>query len=96
MDKKVLLEKFHKRFFTHWTTNLFNDIHNKYYRAFIATLIAVPSTVCIGISDLVKFCYKAFMIMLSLPVCFIANIIELLEFMVIFIKIAYYWDELKE
>lgn len=96
MKTDYLLKNFSKKRFRHYSREKLNSLNNKYMRVLYAVYVLI--------SDFFKIIIpKIFKKIVDIPICILMmlldlldNIFETFELWFDFIKIAYYWDRLKD
>lgn len=89
MKTDYLLENFNKNRFRHYSKKKLDSLNNRYMRVLYA--------VCVIISDFFKIIIpKIFKNIIYIPIYLLDSIFEAFELWATFIKIAYYWDRLKD
>lgn len=96
MKTDYLLKNFSKKRFRHYSREKLNSLNNRYMRVIYAVYVLI--------SDFFKIIIpKIFKKIVGIPICILIllldlldSIFETLELWFDFIKIAYYWDRLKD
>ena len=84
--------RFNKAKFNHYSKKKFDSISNKYVRVLYAIYVIIKDT----IPNSLKYIYKVLLAIPSLIIDILENIFGAIQLWYAFIKLAYYWDKIKE
>lgn len=88
--------KFNKARFNHYSKKKFDSISNKYIRVLYAIYVIIKDIIRHVIPNSLKYIYK---VLLCIPLTILDmldNIFGAIQLWYLFIKLAYYWDKIKE
>lgn len=96
MKTDYLLENFNKNKFRHYSRKKLNSLNNRYMRVLYAVYVIISNFFKITIPKIFKKIINIPIYILALLLDLLDNIFEAFELWSTFIKIAYYWDRLKD
>lgn len=88
--------RFNKARFRHYSKEKLDSISNKYVRVLYAIYVIIKDTVCYTIPNSLKYIYKMLFAIPILIIGMLDNIFGAIQLWYNFIKVAYYWDKIKE
>ena len=92
MKTSILLNNFSKARFNHYSKEKLDSISNKYVRVLYAIYVIIKDT----IPNSLKYIYKVLLAIPLLILDMLENIFRAVQLWYNFIKLAYYWDKIKE
>lgn len=96
MKTDYLLENFNKNKFRHYSRKKLNSLNNRYMRVLYAVYVIIGDFFKIIIPKILKKIIDIPIYILTLLLDLLDNIFEAFELWSAFIKVAYYWDRLKD
>ena len=88
--------KFNKARFKHYSKKKFDSISNKYIRGLFAIYVIIKDIIRHVIPNSLKYIYKVLLAIPILIIDILGNILDSVQLWYFFIKLAYYWDKIKE
>ena len=88
--------RFNKARFNHYSKKKFDSISNKYVRVLYAIYVIIKDAIRHVIPNSLKYIYKVLLAIPLLIIDILGNILDSVQLWYLFIKIAYYWDKIKE
>lgn len=88
--------RFNKARFNHYSKKKFDSISNKYVRVLYAIYVIIKDTIRYGIPNSLKYIYKVLLAIPILIIDILENILDAIQLWYFFIKLACYWDKIKE
>lgn len=92
MKTSILLNNFSKARFRHYSKKKLDSISNKYVRVLYAIYVIIKDT----IPNSLKYIYKVLLAIPLLVLDILDNLFGDIQLWYAFIKVAYYWDKIKE
>ena len=88
--------RFNKARFNHYSKKKFDSISNKYVRVLYAIYVIIKDIICFVIPNSLKYIYKVLLAIPLIILDMLDNIFGAIQLWYFFIKLAYYWDKIKE
>lgn len=92
MKTSILLNNFSKARFRHYSKKKFDSMSNKYARVLYAIYVIIKDI----IPNSLKYIYKVLFAIPILILDMLDNIFRAIQLWYCFIKVAYFWDKIKE
>ena len=88
--------RFNKARFRHYSKEMLDSISNKYIRVLYAIYVIIKDIIRHVIPNSLKYIYKVLLAIPILIIDILDNIFGAIQLWYAFIKLAYYWDKIKE
>lgn len=88
--------RFNKARFRHYSKEMLDSISNKYVRALYAIYVIIKDIIRYTIPNSLKYIYNVLLAIPILIIDMLDNIFGAIQLWYNFIKLAYYWDKIKE
>lgn len=96
MKTGILLNNFSKARFRHYSKEMLDSISNKYIRVLYAIYVIIKDIIRHIIPNSLKYIYKVLLCIPLIILDMLDNIFGAIQLWYNFIKVAYYWDKIKE